>query len=228
MKDEFMANITHELKTPLIPIKGYSELLYEGHLGLLGNEQKRSIKVVLQNAQRLQKLIDSLLYMQNIRSGNIQYHLDSINIPGLLDKVADEILSVRTGDTPVFNKDYDQKVPFVCGNMTYLEQVFSHILENAFKFTPPDGSITISVFSNNDGVHAMVKDTGIGISGNEMPSIFKRFYQVDGSLTRRYGGNGLGLYLCKSIVEAHGGSIWAESQEGKGTELHVVLPAIEE
>lgn len=228
MKDEFMANITHELKTPLIPIKGYSELMYEGHLGDLKPEQKKSVRIVLQNAERLQKLIDSLLYMQNIRSGNIQYHLDSINITDLLNKVTGDLLNIRSEDVPGLSINYDTDLPYVCGNTIYLEQVFSHILENAFKFTHADGSVIVSVFSDKNKIHVVVKDTGIGISREELPHIFKRFYQADGSLTRRYGGNGLGLYLCKSVVEAHGGSIWAMSEQNKGTEMHVLLPVIEE
>ncbi|WP_319506064.1 ATP-binding protein [uncultured Methanolobus sp.] len=228
MKDEFMANITHELKTPLIPIKGYSELLFEGHLGALDKDQIKSVGVILQNAKRLHKLIDSLLYMQNIYSGNIQYHLDSIDIVNVLDKVIDDLLYMRSEKGPVVNKEYILSLPFLCGNVTYLEQVFSHILENALKFTSHEGSITIIVLQEGNKIHVVVRDTGIGIPKDEIQHIFKRFYQMDGSLTRRYGGNGLGLYLCKSIVEAHGGSIWATSEEGKGTEIHVLLPAIKE
>lgn len=226
MKDEFMANITHELKTPLIPIKGYSELLFDGHLGTMEEDQRKGVGIILQNAKRLHKLIDSLLYMQNIRSGNIQYHLDSIDIVYLLDKVIGDQLSMRSEKSPVLNKGYVSPLPFVCGNVTYLEQVFSHILENAFKFTSSEGSVTMDAFQEKDNVHVVVKDTGIGIPKDEIKHIFKRFYQMDGSLTRRYGGNGLGLYLCKGIVEAHAGSIWATSEEGKGTEIHVLLPVI--
>lgn len=198
-----MANITHELKTPLIPIKGYSELLFEGHLGSLDEDQKKGIGVILQNAERLHKLIDSLLYMQNIRSGNIQYHLDSINIVNVLDNVIDELLVFKDKELPEMKKEYSFPLPFICGNTTYLEQVFSHILENALKFTPSDGLITVVASHEDKNIRIIVRDTGIGISQEEMPNIFKRFYQVDGSLTRRYGGNGLGLYLCKSVVEAH-------------------------
>ncbi|WMW23887.1 ATP-binding protein [Methanolobus sediminis] len=227
MKDEFMANITHELKTPLIPIKGYSELLFEGHLGSLDEDQKKGIGVILQNADRLHKLIDSLLYMQNIHSGNIQYHLDSVDIVNVLDNVIDKVLTFKDKG-PELKTEYSSPLPFICGNSTYLKQVFSHILENALKFTPPDGLITVVASHEDKNIRIIVRDTGIGISKDEMPHIFKRFYQVDGSLTRRYGGNGLGLYLCKSVVEAHGGSIYAVSEVGKGTEIHVLLPIIEE
>ncbi|MDG6244533.1 MAG: ATP-binding protein [Methanolobus sp.] len=228
MKDEFMTNITHELKTPLIPIKGYSELLFEGHLGSLDEGQKRSVGVILQNAERLYKLIDSLLYMQNIHSGNVQYHLDSIDISSILEKVTVQIISLRKENGPSLFKEYRSPLPFICGNRIYLEQVFFHILENSFKFTPPEGSVTVNAYQEQRMIHIVVKDTGIGIHESELHNVFKRFYQADGSLTRRYGGNGLGLYLCKSIVEAHGGSIWAASEKCRGTELHVLLPVIEE
>ncbi|WP_407355268.1 ATP-binding protein [Methanolobus sp. WCC5] len=228
MKDEFMANITHELKTPLIPIKGYSELLFEGHLGSLDEDQRRSVGVILQNADRLHKLIDSLLYMQNIHSGNVQYHLDSIDVASILEKVTGNIVSLRKENGPSLIKEYTSPLPFICGNRVYLEQVFFHIIENSFKFTPPEGSVTVNAYQERRMIHIIVKDTGIGIPEAELQNVFKRFYQADGSLTRRYGGNGLGLYLCKSIVEAHGGSIWAVSEKGRGTELHVLLPIIEE
>jgi signal transduction histidine kinase len=142
--------------------------------------------------------------------------------------VIDELLVFKDKEFPDLKKEYSSPLPFICGNTTYLEQVFSHILENALKFTPSDGLITVVASHEGKNIRIIVRDTGIGISQEEMPNIFKRFYQVDGSLTRRYGGNGLGLYLCKSVVEAHGGSIRAVSEVGKGTEIHVLLPIIEE
>nr|WP_321430001.1 HAMP domain-containing sensor histidine kinase [uncultured Methanolobus sp.] len=148
MKDEFIANITHELKTPLILIKGYSRLLYEGHLGPMTDDQKKGSGTILQDAERLHKLIDSLLYMQNIHSGNIQYHLNYIDIVTVLDYVIDGSLKNRYA--PELIIEYSSPLPFICGNATYLEQVFSHVLENVFKFIPPDGSVTVEAFQEKE------------------------------------------------------------------------------
>ena len=94
----------------------------------------------------------------------------------------------------------------------------------AIKFTPPGGKVNIKAWDEKEFVHITVTDTGIGIPDNVIPSLFKRFYQADASLTRKYGGTGLGLYICKSIVDAHKGEIWVESKEGTGTTVHVRLP----
>jgi PAS domain S-box-containing protein len=223
-KDEFLANVTHELKTPLISIKGYSDLLSDEHLGVLNEGQKKSVDSIVQGSKRLEKLIDSILYLQNVHSGTVEYHADMIFIKDFIEKLLYD-MTLTIGDRVTKIKvNICESLPLIRGNPTYLEQAFFHIIDNALKFTPNTGNIEVSVFPEDDSVHIIVEDSGIGISPEELPHIFKRFYQVDGSRARRYGGNGLGLHLCKSIIEAHGGNIRAESEEGKGTKIHITLP----
>ncbi|HJH28357.1 MAG TPA: ATP-binding protein [Methanosarcinaceae archaeon] len=110
------------------------------------------------------------------------------------------------------------------GDMDKLDQVFTNLIENATKFTHNGGKITVKAYNEDENVHITVSDTGIGISNEVISNIFDKFYQVDASTTRRYGGTGIGLYISKLIVEVHNGEIWAESEEGVGTTSHVVLP----
>jgi signal transduction histidine kinase len=100
-------------------------------------------------------------------------------------------------------------------------------MDNAIKFTPKKGKISLSVYRENGDVHVLLEDNGIGISKEDMPKLFRKFHQIDSSSTRNYGGNGLGLYVTKVIVEDHGGKIWLESEEGAGTRVHVTLPAVD-
>ncbi|MDW7732446.1 MAG: HAMP domain-containing sensor histidine kinase [Methanolobus sp.] len=226
MKNEFLSNLTHELKTPLISIKGYGELLSDGQFGPLNNSQKKGVENIVQSSERLNKRIDSLLCMQNIHSDKIQYDLDVIHIGDLLDKVLYEVPLFQGENLPSINEEVSTSLPLVLGNLGYLELVFSHLLENSVKFTPVSGKITVSAYSENDSMHITFQDNGVGIPRERIPYLFTRFYQVDGSMTRKYGGNGLGLYLCKSIVEGHGGTIVLESEPGEGTRVEIILPAM--
>ncbi|WP_406660257.1 ATP-binding protein [Methanolobus sp. ZRKC3] len=223
-KDEFLANVTHELKTPLVSIKGYSDLLSEGHLGVLNEGQKKGVDSIVQGSQRLGRLIDSILYLQNVHSGTVEYNTDMIFIKDFIEKLLYDMTLIMGDRVTKIKTNICESLPLIWGNPTYIEQVFFHIIDNALKFTPNTGNIEVSAFPEEGSVHIIVEDSGIGISPEELPHIFKRFYQIDGSRTRRYGGNGLGLHLCKSIIEAHGGNIRAESEEGKGTKIHITLP----
>lgn len=224
LKDEFLSNITHELKTPLISIKGYSDLLSEEHIGPLNDDQKLSVKSIVKGSERLQRLVDSILYLQNIHSGNVEYNSDVIFIKDFVEKVLYDISLIIGTNINAIQTDIPDSLPLLSGNTDYLEQVFFHIIDNAQKFSSDSDEIKITVLHEGENMHAVIEDHGIGISEEQLPHIFKRFYQADGSRERKYGGNGIGLHLCKSIVEAHGGSMWAESELGVGTKIHVKLP----
>jgi signal transduction histidine kinase len=223
MKDEFVSNITHELKTPLISIKGYSEVMYEGMLGELTQKQKDGMKVIISNSERLHGLIESLLHMNT-------FHFDKEHVfsPIVLTDVLQgsiNALSLRIENKQAHLKcSYGKKMHLVYGNGDFLKQLFIYLLDNAVKFSPNLSEITLSAYEENGMVHVELHDPGIGIPQAHMGKIFDRFYQVDGSMTRNYGGNGLGLFLAKNIVDVHKGTIWLESNEGVGTHVHVQLP----
>ncbi|MCX9011201.1 MAG: GAF domain-containing protein [Candidatus Methanoperedens sp.] len=223
MKSEFLSNVSHELKTPLVSIRGYSELMYDEKLGALMPTQKKSLEAIIRNTDRLTRLIDSLLFLSVQQIGKPAIEMKKLSIG--------EIITASTADMKVQaerkNIDLIKDVPAnieIIGDRDRLTEVFLNLIDNAIKFTHTGGKITIKAWEEDDSVHITVADTGIGIPENVIPFLFQRFYQADASLTRKYGGTGLGLYICKSIIDAHKGEIWIESKVGAGTTVHVRLP----
>lgn len=225
MKNEFLSNLSHELKTPLISIKGYSELVYDEVMGPLNPKQKNAMKTVLDKYDHLSFLMDSLIYMSIVKSGKVDYRLDPIRIEDSLRKVV-EYFSFRSQDKDmILLLDFEEDLPLIKGDVEYMPYLFRSIIDNAVKFSPNGSKVLIRAFKEEDDVRIMIKDSGIGIPKHEASNIFKRFYQVDGSMSRKYGGSGLGLYVSKTIAEIHGGKIWIESDEGTGTTVHVSFPS---
>ncbi|MBN2111447.1 MAG: PAS domain S-box protein [Methanosarcinaceae archaeon] len=224
MKNEFISNLSHELKTPLISIKGYNELVHDEVLGPLNEKQKNAMKNVLDKYDHLSFLLDSLIYMSIVKSGNVNYRFDPVRIEDSLRRVA-EYFSFKAGEKQiVLTTSFEKGLPLMKGDVEYLPYLFRSLMDNAIKFSPQGGTVEIMAFRDDAHVHAVIKDSGIGIPKEEFTNIFKRFYQIDGSMARRYGGSGLGLYVSKMIAEAHGGEIWIESEEGSGTIVHVRFP----
>jgi hypothetical protein len=224
MKDEFLSTLSHELKTPLISIKGYSELLDEGVLGPLNTKQKKATDAIVRNSVRLKRLIDSLLFLNIVNAGKTKYKFDPVSLKDTVDQVLNSLDSQIKQSRIKVHCNIPSSIPMVKADQDYMPQVLLHIIENSVKFTAAGGSIFIEVMRESDRLHLQVKDTGIGISQAQLGEIFKKFYQIDGSMTRRYGGTGLGLYICKTIIDAHGGQIWIESEEHVGTTVHITLP----
>jgi signal transduction histidine kinase len=227
MKDEFVSNVTHELKTPLISIKGYSEIMYEGMLGDLNEKQKHGMKVIVSNSERLNRLIESLLHM-NAFQFKKQHVFSPLSLADVMESAIKSLSSKIEEKGIILTTNYEKSLHFIYGNTELLKQLFLYLLDNAIKFSPYGSRIGIWAYEENGSMHVEVSDNGIGIPENQIPKVFERFYQVDGSMTRNYGGNGLGLYLSKNIVEIHKGDIWLESREGVGTKAHVLLPLYDE
>jgi signal transduction histidine kinase len=223
MKDEFISNVSHELKTPLISIKGYGELLYDEKQGSLLDEQRRSLAAIIRNADRLTRLINSILFLSRMQSGKIEFHFEPVDL--------DEVIGISVSD---FKSMIDKKqitfekiiprISMIRGEKDRLIEVINNLLDNAIKFTLLGGKISIKAWDEAENVHLIVADTGIGIPEEIIPKLFMRFYQVDASASRQYGGTGLGLYITKTIIDFFGGKIWIESEAGKGTTVHVLLP----
>ncbi len=225
MKSEFLSNVSHELKTPLVSIRGYSELMYDGKLGSVSQTQNKALEAIIRNTDRLTRLIDSLLFLsiQQMGKPEIKMKLIPLSIDGIItSSLADmRVLAERKNISIGMEAQSGLEV---MGDRDRLTEVFLNIIDNAIKFTHAGGKITVNAVEEESMVHITVRDTGIGIPENVIPFLFQRFYQADASLTRKYGGTGLGLYICKSIVDAHKGEIWVESKAGLGTTVHVRLP----
>lgn len=222
-KDEFLAMITHELKTPLVPIQGYSDILLGEHLGPLNKNQKDRIEVIRSSAASLLQLISDLLDAQKLELGQLRIKKSTHNIRKTIENtimvmqpqaMADRIALIHTLDRDVY-AEYDEE---------RIIQVLTNLIKNSLKATPPKtGKIEISVEERADEVIVSVKDNGKGIPQDSIEKVFKKFYQVDTSTTRESGGSGLGLSICKGIIDAHGGKIWVSSELSKGSMFSFAL-----
>jgi PAS domain S-box-containing protein len=225
MKSNLLANVSHELHTPLVSIKGYTEMILKRKLGPLTPEQERGLGVALKNIDRLIELIDNLLSFARIETGETQLTLEDIPLWQLVDEAVDLVgerikrrgLSVTT--------QYESDDLVVRGDRVKLGQVFTNLLTNAVKFNREGGSIAVAARRGRGGfVEIEVADTGIGIPPEEQERIFERFYQVDSGSRRRYEGTGIGLSIVREILRLHGCSIRVASTPGEGTTFAFTLP----
>ncbi|MFP4655626.1 MAG: PAS domain S-box protein [Methanohalobium sp.] len=228
MKDEFLSNVSHELKTPLTSIKGYSNIIYEETLGELNDKQKKTMGIILRNTERLRRLVDSLIYMSMAQADAIKYSFEPVQIAEIADNAIEDMSLQIDKKGLVLNKNVSENLPQINGDKAKLTDMLTNLFDNAIKFTPSEGQITLDAFEEEGYIHLKITDTGIGIPEDLIPHLFQRFYQIDSSIKRKYGGTGLGLYICKQIVDAHNGEIWINSKEGEGTTVHVRLPKIKE
>lgn len=221
-KTEFVSNITHELLTPLTSIRGFVELLSEGTMGTINPEQKKSLDIILRNSDRLIRLIRELLDSTHLENNKFVMQLKNISLESIILKSIQDIHPQANEKQITIIREI-QPLTQIWGDDERLMQVIRNLLINAIKFTPRKGKITIKSFSEDEHIKISISDTGIGIPQDKLKIIFERFYQVDGSASRKYGGVGLGLSICKNIIDKHHGSIWAES-DGIGSTFHIVLP----
>ncbi|WP_370575366.1 PAS domain S-box protein [Methanomethylovorans sp.] len=225
IKNEFLANLGHELKTPLSSVIGYSELLDSLTLGELNEVQKKASESIYRNAERLRSLIDSLLYLSYVNSGKIEYNFELMHIGSSIDEALAKIARKLEDKGITVDKRISHGLSFMKAEPEKIQELLHNILDNAIKFSHEGGKIEISAYSEEEDILKIeISDHGIGIPEDQLNSLFTLFHQIDSSMNRRYGGTGVGLYICKNIIMAHNGAIWVASKEGKGTTIHVSLP----
>lgn len=227
LKDDFLTVITHELKTPLVPIIGYLDIMMSEKFGQLNEDQKKRLKIIRTSTGSLLKLISDLLDAQKIEIGQLILNKDIHDLSKMIKNVVDKMKPDADKNNIELTLDSDRNVMVLCDD-SRMEQVLSNLILNSLDFCPKqNGKIAIKLYFENNDVHIVVKDNGIGIIKESIDKIFVKFYQVDASLTREHGGTGMGLAVCKGIVEGHGGKIWAKSDGlGKGAEIHILLPLV--
>ncbi|HEU0300745.1 MAG TPA: HAMP domain-containing sensor histidine kinase [Longimicrobium sp.] len=225
LKAEFVSVASHEIKTPLSVIRGYVTLLADGIYGEVNEQQHKTLEAVSAQTDRLGRLVHRLLDVSRFEAGGARLELREIDLRAFFeDLTADfRVLATQNGiDFPV--RLADDLPPTIVGDEDRLSEVLGNLLSNAFKFTDRGGAIRVDAARCDGGIQVEVEDTGVGIAADKLPRIFEKFYQVENDALPRQVGSGLGLAIAREIVEAHGGTIGAESQEGKGTRFHVFLP----
>jgi PAS domain S-box-containing protein len=225
LKDEFLATLSHELRTPLSAILGWTQLLLRGATPKGPEEQKRAIEVIDRNARAQVQLIDDLLDLSRIMTGKLRLDLHQVSFSSVVESAVDSAKPAAEAKGIRLKAILGAGQDIVSADSARLQQVVWNLLTNAIKFTPKGGQVQVLVQRVNSHLELSVSDTGIGISPNYLPHVFDRFSQKDTSTTRAFGGLGLGLAICKQLVELHGGVITAVSEgEGKGATFSVHLP----
>jgi len=223
-KDEFLSMITHELKTPLVPIQGYVDILLGEHLGPLTEKQKERLKIIKSSSESLLRIISDLLDAQKLELGKLVVKKENHDIKDTIEKAV-ESLQPRVIENKVTIKQHLDKKIIVPHDTERIRQVLTNLLKNSLDVVEPNsGLIEIFVEDSPKEVKISVKDNGPGIPKENQENLFKKFYQVDTSLTREVGGSGLGLAICKGLVEEHGGTILAQSIPGTGATFSFTLP----
>ena len=223
VRKDFVANVSHELRTPLTSIKGYIEALIDG----AKDDPRKSAEflgIIQKHADQLNALLSDLLQLSTIESGQYQWRRGSVSLPELIEKAVHLLRPLAEKKGQVLSVVPAEGIATLTGDAEKLTEVLINLIDNAVKYTPEGGRITVETRHREGAVEIAVRDSGIGIPPNELPRIFERFYRVDRARSREMGGTGLGLSIVKHIVEAHGGSVSVESQVGKGSRFVVTLP----
>jgi PAS domain S-box-containing protein len=225
LKDEFLATLSHELRTPLSAILGWTQLLLRGATPRGPDEQKRAIEVIDRNARAQVQLIDDLLDLSRIMTGKLRLNLHQVSFSSVVEAAVDSAKPAAGAKGIRLKAIMGAGQDIVSADGARLQQVAWNLLTNAIKFTPKGGQVQVLLQRVNSHLELSVSDTGIGIPASYLPHVFDRFSQKDTSTTRDFGGLGLGLAICKQLVELHGGMITAVSEgEGKGATFSVHLP----
>ncbi|HEU4587017.1 MAG TPA: ATP-binding protein [Gemmatimonadales bacterium] len=221
VRRDFVANVSHELKTPLTSISGYTETILSDTPDR--ETSRRFLTTILSNARRMQRLVDDLLDLSRIESGRWQPEPEPVDVAATAQEVWHG-LAGRNGGEVTFALEIVPSAPALYADADGVRQILTNLIENSLRYTPSGGRITCRVEPRDGGVALSVHDTGHGIPGEHLPRIFERFYRADPSRSRAEGGTGLGLSIVKHLVEAHDGRVWAESERGRGTAIYCWFP----
>ena len=227
LKDEFLATLSHELRTPLTSILGWASMIRNGEVE--GSNASRAIETIERNARSQARLIDDLLDVSRIITGNLRLDLHPLNLAPIVDAALDALRPTADVKGIKLQTRFEPVECLVKGDAHRLRQVIWNLLSNAIKFTPRGGSVSIDLVCVESTARLRVSDTGDGIPAEFLPYVFDRFRQAEGSISRKQGGLGLGLAVARHLVELHGGTITAESEGlGRGSVFSVDLPLAEE
>ncbi|MBY0099032.1 two-component system histidine kinase PnpS [Mesobacillus maritimus] len=216
VRKDFVANVSHELKTPITSIKGFSETLLDGAM-----EDKQTleafINIILKESDRLQMLVEDLLELSRIEQHGFNLNIENLDLNKHISEAVTMVEARASEKKITLELKADRSSTMIPGDGNRLKQVFINLLTNAIAYTPSGGAVSVEIINQPGNAIVHVRDTGIGMDSSEIPRIFERFYRVDKARSRNSGGTGLGLAIVKHIMEAHKGAIEVQSEVGKGT-----------
>lgn len=223
MKDEFISVVSHELRTPLTSMHSALKILSTGRLGLLSQDGQQMLEIADENTERLVRLVNSVLDLQRIESGDVTMEKRLCDADGLIVQAIEAMqpMAQQQGVALVLSQPSALQI---WADADYMLQALTNLLSNAIKFSQAGRQVSITVEAQSEQTLFCIRDQGPGIPAEKLESIFERFQQVDSSDARRKGGTGLGLTICREIIEQHGGHIWAESQLGQGSSFFFTVP----
>lgn len=224
MKSEFLANMSHELRTPLTAIIGFSDLLSTQHYGELNKKQLDFVDHISNSGKHLLSVINDVLDLSKIEASKMELEYEYFSLIGLIDEVNKSLYPLAAKKCLEVSICNNNKELEIFADKMKVKQIMYNLLNNAIKFTPDNGSISVIAKKDDKTIEVSISDTGIGIPAHMQEDIFDPFVQVDASNKRKYGGTGLGLALTKRFVEMHKGKIWVESEEGKGSTFTFTIP----
>jgi PAS domain S-box-containing protein len=223
LKDEFLATLSHELRTPLNAILGYTRMMRSGLLS--AEKHEKALETVARNATSLTQIVEDVLDVSRIISGKIRLNIEAVELPAVVREALDTVRPAAEAKRLQIDMVVEADASTVSGDAERLQQIMWNLLSNAVKFTPPDGRIDVRLARVASHVEVTVRDTGIGIPPEFLPYVFERFRQADSSVSREYGGLGLGLAISRHLIELQGGRISVSSEgQGKGSTFRVELP----
>jgi two-component system, OmpR family, phosphate regulon sensor histidine kinase PhoR len=222
VRQDFVANVSHEFKTPLTAIQGFAETLLAGALED-PQHNRRFLDIIRDHATRLAALTNDLLRLARIEAGQLEVDLGSVNLLELVERSAETAILKATQKQIALETDVPPDLPAAKGDASLLREVLQNLLDNAVQYTPSGGRIKVSARADDHEAVITVEDTGIGIPVVDQERIFERFYRVDAARSREAGGTGLGLSIAKHIIEVHGGRLWVESEVGHGSKFSFSL-----
>ena len=223
VRQDFVANVSHEFRTPLTAIQGFAETLLSGALEDPTN-RRRFVEIIREHAMRLARLTEDLLKLSRIEAGQLKLEFRPVSVAQLIDSCMETAQLKAVPKQLSLAVHLPADLPPVRGDSNSLQEVLQNLLDNALQYTPAGGKIEVSALSTDRRVVVTVADTGIGIPQVEQERIFERFYRVDAARSREAGGTGLGLSIARHIMEAHGGQLWVESAVGEGSRFHFSIP----
>ncbi len=224
VRRDFVANVSHELRTPLTIIGGFAETLQDPSVP--ADKRAEFAKTIFSNTQRMQRIVDELLDLSRIESGHWTPRPEPVRVAEVASEVFARVGASAKSKGVGLNSAINPAADVVYADRTALEQILLNLVENALRHTPEGGSVTIDQVATESGAYLIVKDTGTGIPPEHLPRIFERFYRADSGRSRESGGTGLGLAIVKHLVEAHDGSVRAQSIVGAGTTIRIFFPTM--